>query len=799
MSEGDGGLVARLFDEFLRAIAEGRDVRAELLGRAGESAPALKARIQLWEELGDLGSELRLDDEPAAPMTLGRFRILRELGRGGLGQVFLAYDPKLARNVALKVLDGVVSVPGKDGASVLNEARSVARLDHPGIVKVYEIGQAGHRALIAMEYLPGPSLDRVLAALRGEIPEGADGEALRALTEYFRSYRTRVECLARIADTLAYCHDRGVLHRDIKPGNVLLDAERRPRLIDFGLAHDEEADDDSRTHLTQQLVGTAAYVAPEQVADGRSGADSRSDQFSFATLAYELVALENPFDGGQRRKTLDAIERCRPRPLREAQPAAPTDLHRVIHHALEREPEDRYPDMGAMAGDLHAILENRPIAIVAPSLLKVLRLWSRRHRHSLRIAALVCAVTVAVAAGSWSYTTWESRSELLAELSTIRPDSFVDISQLVKTHPPLADLETRAEAFDAGWLRGLLGWRVGPAVQEVVMAWSRRAGWMYDRDVRESQESGALLNTYLYQQLFERDERLAEEYHFNDAARRRGTVRYPESGGDSTALYRLTVRTDVPSELAIVFQPCAMARTLAPGLYLWQSCAPGSARITREFQFTVNKIWGEEIVVEPATPRPELLESTASVDASSHPPGEESLYLPAFRVMKELVTNEQFDRFLADHPTFQPRSRWPKEDRHPENPVWVDFTSALRFTHWAGGRLPSLLELQQTVKAGVFVPRRSERAGGEHIVDRATDDALSEVGTVQYTDEGSLFLQLLPDSAQMRGVPIGNDRSKFAMYGFRVVFSNDGPEAYARAGHVRRPASAATLAAPTSR
>ena len=178
------------------------------------------------------------------------------------------------------------------------------------MVKVHEVGETATHTYLAMELVTGPSLRAVIDELarraRGEPPSQKSDVA--NLAERLRPYSARIAVLRQLADALATCHDQGVLHRDIKPHNVLFDAQGAPKLIDFGLAHDKRADEDSRIGLTQNLVGTAAYLAPEQVSDNETGANPRSDQFSLGIVAYELCALLNPFLKETQRATMAAIE-----------------------------------------------------------------------------------------------------------------------------------------------------------------------------------------------------------------------------------------------------------------------------------------------------------------------------------------------------------------------------------------------------------------------------------------------------------------------------------------------------------
>ena len=270
--------------------------------------------------------------------SLGRFQLRERLGNGGFGQVFLAFDPRLDRDVALKVL----KQPDPNERVMerfFREARAAARLDHPNIVAVHDAGFENGRCWVAFHFVSGRPLNWYRDQHRLDPP-------------------TAARILRDLADAVDHAHRQGVLHRDIKPANVLIDDLGRPRLIDFGLARRSDLDS-SLTH-DGAVIGMPVYMSPEQALGFSSRVDERSDVFSLGVIFFEVLRGERPYSAASRSgPSNEAAEpplgpgKCAPPPsVRTIQPAVPAALDRICMRAIAQDPRDRYASARALADDL---------------------------------------------------------------------------------------------------------------------------------------------------------------------------------------------------------------------------------------------------------------------------------------------------------------------------------------------------------------------------------------------------------------------------------------------------------------
>jgi serine/threonine protein kinase/Flp pilus assembly protein TadD len=322
-----------------------------------------------------------------APGCLGDYRILREVGRGGMGVVYEAEQMSLGRRVALKVLPFAAALDPRQLQRFQNEARAAAGLEHPHIVPVYGVGREGAVHFYAMKFIDGGSLAAFLGARRA-----AGGKAQPRGRLYFEKV-ARMGLAA--AEALEYAHSVGVVHRDVKPANLMLDVHGKLWVADFGLARTAQSD----LTMTGDLVGTLRYMSPEQAQAKHGLVDHRTDVYSLGATLYELLTLRPAVAGADREEILRDIAMKDPVNPRKIDPAIPIDLETIVLTAMAKSPRERYAQAADFAADLARFLRDEPIRARRPSLLQRARRWSRRHRPELWSLAAGLLLTLLVLAG----------------------------------------------------------------------------------------------------------------------------------------------------------------------------------------------------------------------------------------------------------------------------------------------------------------------------------------------------------------------------------------------------------------
>jgi serine/threonine protein kinase len=279
------------------------------------------------------------DAAPAQPLTqIGRYRIEKVLGKGGFGLVYLAHDEQLDRLVAIKVPHAkLISKPG-DAEAYLTEARTVANLDHPGIVPVHDVGSTEEcPCYVVSKYIEGTDLSAKLKQQR-------------------LKYREAAELVATVAEALHYAHKQGLVHRDVKPGNILIGKDGKPFVVDFGLALREE-----NVGKGPKYAGTPAYMSPEQARGEGHRVDGRSDIFSLGVMFYELLAGRQPFRGDTQAELFEQVTSYEAKPLRQYDEKLPKELERICHKAMAKRASERYSSAHDLADDLRLFLSEQTV------------------------------------------------------------------------------------------------------------------------------------------------------------------------------------------------------------------------------------------------------------------------------------------------------------------------------------------------------------------------------------------------------------------------------------------------------
>jgi serine/threonine protein kinase/tetratricopeptide (TPR) repeat protein len=323
-------------------------------------------------------------DDPgrASPMLMdfGDYELIEQIGRGGQGVVFRARQKSLNRIVALKIIGLGHWATEAHLKRFRLEAEAAASLEHPGIVPIHEVGERDGSCYFSMKFVEGGQLDEVVKQTPMPIRQAA-------------------ELIAKVARTVHYAHEHGILHRDIKPGNILLDAKGEPHLTDFGLARLVESE--STVTRTMEVLGTPSYMAPEQAVGNNAAVSSVTDVYGLGAVLYQLLTGQPPFAGGTTYETIRLLLDTEPRQPRLLNPKIDRDLSTICLKCLEKDPKYRYSSALALTEDLERWLKHEPIAARRTGLITRSGKWVRRNPTSALLAASVVALVAVVGWNVW--------------------------------------------------------------------------------------------------------------------------------------------------------------------------------------------------------------------------------------------------------------------------------------------------------------------------------------------------------------------------------------------------------------
>lgn len=321
-----------------------------------------------------------------SPKRIASYEIQDEIGRGGMGVVYKAEDLRLKRVVALKVILAGGHAGEIELARFQTEAESVARLKHHNFVQIYEVGSDEGLPFLALEFCAGGSLED-------------------RLEESQPTPREAAELMAKLADAMDHAHQTGVIHRDLKPGNILFDGTGEPKITDFGLAK-KVGEDDSHTR-TVSVMGSVGYMSPEQASGHTRDATSAVDIYALGAIFYRLLAGKTPFEGSSTVESLQLVINGVPVPIRRLRPSCPRDLDTICLKCLEKAPANRYATAADLASDLRRFLRGEPITARAATPLEQLTSWARRNPLPM-IVASGAVVMLALLAGAMAWTTYRN-------------------------------------------------------------------------------------------------------------------------------------------------------------------------------------------------------------------------------------------------------------------------------------------------------------------------------------------------------------------------------------------------------
>jgi serine/threonine protein kinase/Tfp pilus assembly protein PilF len=431
-------------------------------------------------------------DGPGAGLgELGDFRLLRELGRGGMGVVYEAEQLSLRRRVALKVMPLAAALDPKQVQRFKQEAQAAAHLLHQNIVAVHAVGCERGVHYYAMQLIDGVTVAALITELRRQrgIPRAAPPEAdtppaavlsTQGSTDDPAFFRAVASLGQQAAEALEHAHQMGVLHRDVKPANLLVDGRVHLWVTDFGLAR---VHSEAGLTLTGDVVGTLRYMSPEQAAARPGLVDQRSDVYSLGVTLYEFLTLEPAFAGNDRQDLLRRVATEEPPPPRRWNPAVPRDLETIVLKAMAKEPAERYSTAQGLADDLRRFLEDKPVRARRPTWTQRAARWARRHRTLVAWAAAFLVLAVVGLAAS-TVLVWRAERRATAGWDQARKAYEAEARQRRRSD---ANMELALQAAERMYTRVADEWLVyQPGLEEVRRQFLLDALAFYERFAAEN-------------------------------------------------------------------------------------------------------------------------------------------------------------------------------------------------------------------------------------------------------------------------------------------------------------------------
>ncbi|MCK5944667.1 MAG: protein kinase, partial [Planctomycetes bacterium] len=643
---------------------------------------------------------------PEPPPRLGEFELIGEIGRGGMGVVYEANQTGLERRVAVKMVSQSLTTTERDLERFHREARNMANLQHPSIVQVFTDGVAENIHYFAMELVDGHDL---AFELRLQRSARADDKPLLPRGAAFVPAAARL--VRDAAAALQFAHDRGIVHRDVKPHNILLGRDGRVRLADFGLARNEALGSVTRS---AEVAGTPHYMSPEQTR-AATPVDFRTDIYSLGVVLYELLTFKRPFDGTTSEEVQRAIRFEEPVPVRRLHPSVPRDLETICNKAMARDARDRYQTAQQLADDLGRFLDHEAIEARPPSTWMRLRNYTRRHRTPLALAGVALATAIVV------WTAFEANAHTQRVLAHEQPlrqlmaaadwdDVAIEELRAAREHARalralhaepaddlLAAVDARFEQLRGDWIAR------GKRTIEAAMRGEPDAG------ASTIDDSGVLAGLFLLfkaAQLFPEDAELADVVATDAYSPRIAVQAHDEARAPLTGRAwadRLDPLSGQPGERVELGPLPVAAQALPPGYYRIVVAIDGRGFAERARYLRRGS--GEHALDVVARDGQDGTEGMRRIPGGvlRIPDGEllctnsgRDVVVDDFWLDECEVSVGEYRAFLRANPSIRPPWGWaaiPDDERHNSLPVvYVSWTEARAYAEWVGKRLPTHAE-----------------------------------------------------------------------------------------------------------